>query len=111
MGIDAECRVDAVVRLGELEHGTAGSEAGADRDHAVHPGLARPCERGIRILERIEVRVGVDHAGVGASMRGKSGGAAAIPETGAVRPYATFSQATSVGWPSAARIRVAVSGR
>ena len=27
----------------------------------VHPGLARPCERAVRILERIEVRVGVDH--------------------------------------------------
>ena len=50
--------------------------------------------------------MGVDHAaGAGSSMRGKSGAAASIPCAARVRPYATPSQSSSAGWPSASRMR------
>ena len=44
-------------------------------------------DRRIRIVERVEVRVGVDHAaGAGASTRGKSGAAGSIPSAASATP-------------------------
>jgi hypothetical protein len=83
--IDPEGGVDAVGG-GELERATAGVDPGPDRDHArdaCHAGALEGC---VGILERVEVRVGVDHAGASGSMRGKSGCDASIPDSNSVRP-------------------------
>ena len=45
--VDPERGADAVIRRSELERGPARSDPGADRDHATHPGLARPRESAV----------------------------------------------------------------
>ena len=106
--VDPERRIDAVVR-GQVERPPARVDPRADRDHARDSRpRARAVERTLRLLERVEVRVGVDHATPpwrASSIRGKSGCAGSIPVIASVRPYATLSQATSTGWRSASRIR------
>ena len=88
MGVDSEGRVDAVVLLGNRERRTARLDACPDCHDARHPCLARASDERFGLLcARVEVRMSVDHAAaVGVSMRGKSGAAAAIPWTSAVRP-------------------------
>ena len=58
--VDAEGGVDAVV-FRELERPPAGVDARPDRDDARHPRLASAYDGDRRLLERIEVRVCVDH--------------------------------------------------
>jgi len=59
--VDAQRCVDTVVGGSKLEGGPARGEPGADCDHAAHADLARTRECALRVLERIEVRVGIDH--------------------------------------------------
>src|SRR5205085_8336892 len=112
--IDAERRVDAVVRLGDRERPAAGLDAGADRDDAGDAGRAGARhELGGGRVAAVEMRVGVDHAAaVGVSTRGKSGGAGSIPSASAAVPRRTRSSArSSEACPSDSRIRGALSGR
>src|SRR5204862_737016 len=108
--MDAEAGIDPFVsgrqreRFGRLGHG------GGDDDHSVDTRAARTIEHR-RGLGGIEVRVGVDHAGAGASMRGKSGAAPLMPEAASRPPAATRSHSTPSGWPSASRMRAADTGR
>src|SRR5262245_33104727 len=97
MGVDAERGEHALVLLGELESGSARVETRSDRDNARDAGGTRTLEQRHRVIARVEVRVGVDHAAaVGASMRGNSGCAGSIPCTSPVTPYVTPDQ-PSVG--------------
>ena len=64
--VDAERRVDAVVPLGQSQGRAARLDAGADRDDPRHAGRACARDRSRRVLERVEVRVRVDHAARGA---------------------------------------------
>ena len=60
--VDAEGGPDSVVSPGEVERRAARVEPRADRDDALHAGLAGPPQDQIRrIRARVEVRVGVDH--------------------------------------------------
>ena len=59
---------------------------------------------------RVQMRVRVDHAAAGSSMRGKSGAAGSIPSIGPVLPGSTFSHSMLVGCPSASRIMPDVVG-
>ena len=59
--IDPERCVDALV-LRRLERAPTGVDPGSDRDDARDAGGAGTVERPLRRLERVEVRVGVDHA-------------------------------------------------
>ena len=59
----------------------------AEPDDAGHAALSRTLEQHLRrLLARVEVRVGVDHAVVGASTRGKRGAAGSMPVTASVSP-------------------------
>ena len=85
--MDAEHGEHPLLRLGQLENAPTRVEAGADRDHPRDAGLAGPRERRARVVERVEVRVGVDHAaGAADSTRGNSGSAARIPSAAVQRP-------------------------
>src|SRR5205814_3082182 len=96
----------------DRESRTGRCRTGADRDDSFDPARTRAFERALWIVERVEVRVRVDHAAaVGASTRGKSGAAGWMPSAWRVRPGAAFSQETSSGWPSARRISGADLGR
>ena len=85
--------------LGDRERRAARLDPGPDRDDARHAGLARARdERVARLLARVEVRVGVDHAAASARRsRGKSGAAASMPVGAPVRPVARRSSQASVG--------------
>lgn len=81
--MDAEDRRDPGVPLGKLERATAAGDGRADGEDAADARVvcARDCRVGV--VERVEVRVGVDHAAAaGVSTRGKSGGAGAMPSAG-----------------------------
>src|SRR5207344_771120 len=60
-------------------------------------------------VAHLEVRVGVDHAPVGAR-RGKSGGGCSTAVPAAVRPSPALSQPAAPGSPTAARIRSEAAG-
>ena len=75
--VDPERREDAVVLLGDRERSAAGLDSRPDRDHARHPHLVCPRDRCARLLERVEVRVGVDHAAVTRGSERRSAGRAA----------------------------------
>src|SRR5436853_7668011 len=62
--VDAEDREDAVVPLGELERPAAVFHVGADREYARDTRLGGTLDGLVRVLERAEVRVRVDHAAV-----------------------------------------------
>ena len=73
MRIDAERRVDAVVRLGDRERSATRVDPGADRDDPRHAGLARPLDEGrCVLLARVEMRVRVGHCAEAASIRSSS---------------------------------------
>jgi hypothetical protein len=59
--VDAQGGEDAALGRGERERGPARRDPRADRDHPADAGVARPREGGAGLLERVEVRVGVDH--------------------------------------------------
>ena len=63
MRMDAERDVDVVLGLCELARHARRVEARADGDHPRHSGGTRPDERGGSVIERIQVRVRVDHNG------------------------------------------------
>src|SRR3989442_14335737 len=112
MWMDARDAVDAVVLLDDRERLGPRARISSDRDDACHAGFAGARDCSGWIVERVEMRVGVDHAAaVGASTRGESGAAGAIPSAAIVRPGSTFSQARSSGWPSARKICRAARGR
>ena len=86
--VDPERGVDPLSGYGERQGSPARLDSRPDRDDALVTPASRARASAPRgILERVEVRVRVDHAaGAGASIRGKSGAAASIPVAGAVRP-------------------------
>ena len=113
--VDAERGEDTRLLVArKRERGAARVDPRADRDHPRHAGRARTRQRFVRrAVERVEMRVGVDHdvAARAGSMRGKSGAAGAMPVASRRRPGATSSHDVSDGWPSASRIAEAVTGR
>ena len=88
--VDAERRVRRPsCALGDRERGAARVDPGADRDDPRDAGGARALdERRRGSVARVEVRVRCRSRGavVGASMRGKSGGAGAMPVARGVQP-------------------------
>ncbi len=108
--MNAHDDVELVARFGSLERPPPAVDRRRDVDDAGHARAASSFEDLGSVVA--EMRMGVDHAASAAgSSRGKSGGAASIPSTGARRPYSTCSQRRSSAWPSAERIFGAVSGR
>ena len=96
--IDSEHRPHAVVLGCKRERRPRRLDPGSDRDHSRDAGFAGAGEQlPGGLVASVEMRVGVDHAVAGASIRGKSGCAASIPVAATVRPQATFSHATSSG--------------
>jgi hypothetical protein len=96
--VEPEHGVDALVAIGEVERRPAAGDRGADGEDASDARLECAGHRRIRIVECVEVRVGVDHAaGAGASTRGKSGAAGSIPSTASATPGATRSSDRSSG--------------
>src|SRR5581483_6891633 len=109
--VDAENAGNVLVLPRDLEHGPAGVDAGADREHAGHAGRPSAVEENVgRLLARVEMRVRVDHAAAGASRRGKSGGAGTMSFSSPSLPEAICCQATSSGRPRASRIAADVRG-
>ena len=113
MRVDAETRADAGLRGRDVERDPARLEPGADRDDLVDArGTRTRHQLGRRLGARVEVRVGVDHSvASGDSTRGKRGAAGSTDTPLWLRPQATSAQERSGRWPSASRIRGAVSGR
>src|SRR4029079_7332075 len=56
--------VDTLVLLDDGERRGPRVRVGGDRDDSGDAGIACPLDRGGRVVDRVEVRVGVDHAGV-----------------------------------------------
>src|SRR5581483_1626541 len=110
--MDPENREDALVAAGEVEGDPAALDRRPDGQDSRHAGLGRSPNRGLRILERIEMRVRVDHAAADdASTRGKSGEAGSIPSAASAVRRRTRSSESPGGCRSASRMRGAVSGR
>ena len=101
-----------LVVIGEMQRRATRVDPGPDRDDAIDARRPRTRDQRLRVVAAgVEVRVRVDHAtGASASMRGKSGGAGTMPRAASAAPGRTRSHARSSGWPSARRIRGAVSG-
>ena len=72
MGIDPEHRVHAVVSVGQGESRLARVDPGTDRDNGRNAGFAGALDGAVRVLEGVEVRVGVDHASAARSIRASS---------------------------------------
>jgi hypothetical protein len=62
MRVEAERDEDAVFAVGELERFATRGERRSDRDHPCHAGRPRSLECMRRVLDRVQVRVRVDHA-------------------------------------------------
>ena len=104
VGMDSENREDAVVAVGELQRRPAALHGRPDGEDPPHAGLRGASDGGFGILERIEVRMGVDHAGVGSSTRGNSGRAGAISSASSAVCARIRSSDRSPDWPRASRI-------
>lgn len=61
MRVDAEGSVDSGVRSGQLERRATRVNASADGDHSVDAPIAGASEGAGRIVESVEMRMGVDH--------------------------------------------------
>ena len=84
--IDSEHRPHAVLGC-KRERRPRRLDPGSDRDHARDAGFAGAGEQlAGGLVAAVEMRVGVDHAVAGASIRGKSGCAASIPVAATERP-------------------------
>src|SRR5258706_11538675 len=59
--METEDREDTIVCLGEEKVAPAVLDVGADREDARHAVRRRVLDRGVRVVERREVRVRVDH--------------------------------------------------
>ena len=88
--VDPDRHRHTIVGIGDRERTHARLDARTDRHHARHPDRAGALEqrRGC-VIAGVEVRVGIDHAGGGASIRGNNGAAGSTPDTASVSPYAT----------------------
>ena len=64
MRMKTDDAVDVLVRLDQIERVGPGDRIGADRDDPGHPGVTRPRDCCFGILERVEMRVRVDHVSV-----------------------------------------------
>ena len=80
---------NAFVSLGELERATAGRNRRPDRDDPGHAGFPCPNERPVRVVERVQVRVRVDHAAAALSIRSSS--SATTSSTSSLRKSGTGS--------------------
>ena len=74
MRMDAEDRIDAIVCVRELERATAAGDVGADREDPRHPRFAGACDDLAGIVERVEMRVRVDHCSRRASSSSATSG-------------------------------------
>ena len=90
VGMDAERGEDSLLRSASSSVAPAGLEPGADRrSRATTPAARARASAAPRVVERVEVRVRVDHAAAAAdSTRGKSGCAGSIPSAGDGPPVA-----------------------
>jgi hypothetical protein len=88
MRVDTERGVDTFVRVRDRESSSARVDSGADRDDPRDTRFSGPRNDRRRVhVAGVEVRVRIRHAvTAGASIRGKSGCAGAIPDRAGVRP-------------------------
>ena len=87
--MEPERREDAFVPVGELERTAAGRDGRPDRDDLGHTRLPGPCDRPVRVVERVQVRVRVDHAAAARSIRSSS--SATTSSTSSLRKSGTGS--------------------
>ena len=97
--VDAEDREHLVVPVGELERATAAGDVGADREDPRHAGVARPRDDVASVVvERVEVRVRVDHA---LPLHAERASSSAAVSGGSLRKSGFGSRST---WPGASSL-------
>ena len=93
--MEPERREHTFVPIGELEGATAGGDRRPDRDDPGHAGVPGPSERPVCVVERIQVRVRVDHAAAARSIRSSS--SATTSSTSSLRKSGTGSASFCAG--------------